>query len=287
MSQSITWRPLPHLGDATPWRRILVRTGIAIALAANVVLLLVAWRGLLFAPTPPDWLGLVDAANKISAGLDPYVGQTYAFRWSPLAAWLLVPFVTLGLPVWQLLHVASLLLRPRAFILASLVCFAFWVDVAMGNVVVFGFVLAYLALSGKRVGVIGFVVFALLVPRPLYIPLLVWLWLRHAELRPAMLLTAACVAVLTLATGYTASWFEILLSSTGDIANSTNMAPSALIGYAWIPIGVAASVWAFRRGWIGSASLLAAPYWLPYYFQMLLLDLVKWRDARGTPGRAS
>ncbi len=219
--------------------------------------------------------------------MDPYVGQTYAFRWSPLAAWILVPFAAAGLQVWQLLHVAVLFLLPRGMILVSIACFALWVDVAMGNVVTFGFVLAFLAMSGKRWGVLGFTVFALLVPRPLYIPLLIWLWLYNPDQRRGMVTAAAVIGVLTLATGYGASWLDMLLASTGDIANSTNMAPSAVIGYAWIPLGIAASALAFRRGWIGLASLLASPYWLPYYFQMVLLDLGRWRSLHEGAGRRS
>jgi hypothetical protein len=147
----------------------------------------------------------------------------------------------------------------------------------MGNVVTFGFVLAYLALSGQRHGTVAFTVFALLVPRPLYIPLLVWLWLRRPGERRWMFLAAIVVAILTLATGYAGSWFQILRDSTGDIANTTNMAPSALVGLAWVPVGVILSVLAFRRGWIGTASLLFSPYWLPYYFQMVVLDLIRRR----------
>jgi hypothetical protein len=45
----------------------------------------------------------------------------------------------------------------------------------MGKVVFFGFVLAYYALRGGRVAQ-SFTAFALLVPRPLYLPVLIWLW---------------------------------------------------------------------------------------------------------------
>jgi hypothetical protein len=247
-----------------------------------------AWQGLLFGANPPhDWQGLVDAANRIAAGVDPYVAQTYGFRWSPVAAWLLVPFVAAGLLAWQLLHVAALALLPRRLIIACLACFAFWVDVGMGNVLVFGFVLAYLALTGGRVGVIAFTIFALLVPRPLYVPLLLWLWLRQPEHRRLMVATAIGVAALTFATGHAWSWFEILSRSGQDIANPTNMAPSRIIGYAWVPIGIAASAWAFRRGWIGTASVLFSPYWLPYYFVMVLLDLRHVRPGSASLRRAS
>jgi hypothetical protein len=277
----VAWPSAPKITLSPGAKRVLTRTAVVVALTVNAILLVVTVRGLLFAPSPPDWQGLVDAANRIASGANPYVGQTYAFRWSPLAAWLLVPFTAAGLQVWQLLHFAALLVLPRSAILISVACFAFWVDVAMGNVVTFGFVLAYMALSGRRHGAVAFTVFALLVPRPLYIPLLVWLWLRQPTERRWMVAAAVVIGVLTLATGYAGSWFEILRDSTGDIANATNMAPSALIGYAWVPVGIVLSILAFRRGWIGTASLLFSPYWLPYYFQMVVLDLI--RRPKGEP----
>lgn len=43
------------------------------------------------------------------------------------------------------------------------------------------------------------------------------------------------------------------------------------------PFGLAASVIALWRGRVGLASLLASPYWLPYYFLMPLLD---WSNQR-------
>lgn len=257
-----------------PMRRVLTRTAIGVALAANAVLMVFAWQGLLSGSAPPDWLGLVDAANRVASGVDPYIGQTYGFRWSPVAAWLLVPVVAVGFQVWQLLHLAVLAVLPRRAVLLSLACFAFWVDLAMGNVVVFGFVLAYLALNGRSAGVLGFTAFALFVPRPLYIPLLLWLWLRNRDQRLPMVGIAVVIGLLTLATGYAWSWLEVLAKSSHDIVNASNMAPSKLIGYAWVPFGAVAAVWAFRRGRLGLASLLASPYWLPYYFQMVLLDFL-------------
>ncbi len=246
---------------------------VGLLIAANFVLLAVAWRGLLFAPSPPDWQGLVDAAARISHGLDPYGFDEFAFRWSPLAAWLLVPFTAMGLLVWQLLHVAALAALPRRLALIALVCFAFWVDVGMGNVVVFGFVLAYLALSRGRLFVVAFTVFALLVPRPLYVPLLIYLFLSRPEDRRSMLVASIGIVALTFATGWLPEWLNVLFTSGTDIANPTNMAPSRLIGLAWLPAAWVAAVIAYRRGRLGLASLLASPYWLPYYFVMLLLDL--------------
>jgi hypothetical protein len=265
-------RPLPRL---SPRLAFVARASFwGTLIVANFVLLAIAWRGILFAPPPPDWQGLVDAATRISQGQDPYAYQEFAFRWSPLAAWLLVPFAAAGLVVWQALHVAALAALPRKLAVLALACFAFWVDVGMGNVVVFGFVLAYLAMSRGRGFVIAFTVFALLLPRPLYVPLLVYLFMTRTQDRRAMVATAVVVAALTIATGWLPSWLTVLAASGGDIANATNMAPSRLVGLAWLPIAWLIAFAAYRRGKVGLASLFASPYWLPYYFLMPLLDLV-------------
>ena len=255
--------------------RIGRRTLLAGVLLVNAVLLAAAVHGLLFGERPPpDWTGVVIASQRILGGADPYVDQVLAFRWSPLAAWLFVPIAAAGFGLWQVLHVAVLAALSARLAIVTLACFAFWTDVAMGNVVTFGFVLAYLALSGNRLGILGFAVFALLVPRPLYIPVLIWIWIHQPTMRWPLVLVAVAITLLTLATGFAESWVSILLSSTGDIANPTNMAPSRLIGLAWVPIGIALGIVALRRGRIGLASLLFSPYWLPYYFLMVLLDFV-------------
>jgi len=274
-----TWRRVPSIPSVSPRAPFVVRATVLGALiGANFVLLAIAWHGLLFAPPPPDWQGLVDAAARISHGQDPYAYQEFAFRWSPLAAWLLVPISAAGLIVWQTLHVVALAALPRKLAVLALVCFAFWVDVGMGNVVVFGFVLGYLALSRGRVFVVAFTVFALLVPRPLYVPLVVFLFLSRPGDRRAMLATAVVVAALTLATGWLPSWLTVLATSGSDVANPTNMAPSRLIGLAWLPFAWVGAFLAYRRGRLGLASLLASPYWLPYYFLMPLLDFAPKRS---------
>ena len=262
-----TFRPSPRAAFVAR------RAFVGFVLAANFILLAIAVRGLLVVPLPPDWQGLVDAAHRISQGADPFAAQAHAFRWSPLAAWLLVPFAAAGLGVWQLLHFAALAALPRRIALITLLCFAFWVDVGMGNVVVFGFVLAWLALTKGRLSLVAFTIFALLVPRPLYVPVLVYLFLNRPEDRRAMVATGAVVLASTVATGWLPSWLTILAASGSDIANVTNMAPSRFMGLAWLPIAWVGAFVAYRRRRLGLASLLASPYWLPYYFLMVLLEL--------------
>ena len=59
-----------------------------------------------------------------------------------------------------------------------------------------------------------------------------------------------------------------------------NYGPSRFIGLLWIPIGVALAVLLTWRGRLGLASLAISPYWLPYYFLMLLLEFAPARQPR-------
>jgi hypothetical protein len=52
-----------------------------------------------------------------------------------------------------------------------------------------------------------------------------------------------------------------------------NLGPSALIGWAWVPIGLALGAWLTWKGRLGLASLAVSPYVLPYYLVMILLEL--------------
>jgi len=81
----------------------------------------------------------------------------------------------------------------------------------------------------------------------------------------------AVVAAMGLAT----EWLAALVGAQSELHADLNLAPSALIGAWWLPIGAAAAIWLTYRGRLGLASIAASPYWLPYYFLMLLLELVR------------
>ena len=61
---------------------------------------------------PTDWAIFEHAADRIAAGLDPYVETDsqfhLAFRWSPVVAWALVPITMLPFWVTAVLHVPVL-----------------------------------------------------------------------------------------------------------------------------------------------------------------------------------
>lgn len=235
---------------------------------------------------PFDWTNFVEAAQRFGTGTLYDQDPPYAFRWSPVAAWLL-GFVTLvPLWLWQLLHVAALpLLRPWLLTAAVLVSYPFWFDVQTGNLMTFVAVSGFLALRGNRAATAAFLVLTVLIPRPLMLPLAIWLlWRRPATRLPFAALFAAHAALVTVS-GYGADWLAAVADVNAEVANAYNFGPSAVIGALWIPIGLAIGAWLTWRGNLGMASMAVSPYWLPYYFLMLVLEFAGIRRDRGTqPG---
>jgi hypothetical protein len=106
----------------------------------------------------------------VLAATNPYDVQSYL--WSPVALPILAAVIPLGLVVWRLLHGAALLLisdwRVAALVAVS---WPFWWDLGIAaNVATFVFVAAWAALRGNRVGVWATFAMAVLMPRPLIVP---------------------------------------------------------------------------------------------------------------------
>jgi hypothetical protein len=229
-----------------------------------------------------DWSSFVEAGRRITSGGNVYaVEADYAFRYSPLLAYLFAALAPMGALAWRLLHIVALgaivvadrRLWPVAVL--ALVSWPFWFDVEAGNLITFVLVAGALALRGNRVGTGAFLLLSLLVPRPLMLPLLVWILWRRPNWRLPFAGMAVAVGLLTLLTALAGTWLQALLASTDEIASVLNFGPSRLIGLAWVPIGLVLAVFLTWRGRIGLASLAASPYWFPYYFVVLL-----WEAAR-------
>lgn len=222
-----------------------------------------------------DWENFIQAAARLEQGTLYEFEYPYAYRWSPVAAWIL-GFVTL-MPVWawQVLHLAVLpLLRPWWLAVACLVSYPLWFDIQTGNIMIFVTVAAIWAARGNGPATGLFLALTLLVPRPLMLPLAVWLLWRRPEWRlPFVLMFIGHAAVVSLS-GYGAEWLSALPTVAPEFTSEFNFGPSALIGLVWVPLGAALAVWLTARGRLGLASLAASPYWLPYYFLMLLLEFV-------------
>jgi hypothetical protein len=221
-----------------------------------------------------DWSNFVEAAERFGTGSLYDQESPYAFRWSPVAAWLL-GFVTLmPLWLWQVLHLVALpLLRPWLLAVAVLVSYPFWFDVQTGNLMTFVAVAGFLALRGSRAATALFLILAVLVPRPLMLPLAVWLLWQRPGARLPFLAFFVAHGLLVAWLGYAQDWFAALTDVNAELVNAYNFGPSRFIGAWWIPIGLVLAAWLTWRGNLGLASLAISPYWLPYYFLMLILEV--------------
>jgi hypothetical protein len=230
---------------------------------------------LVFLDGPPfDWWTFAEAAGRVGTGTlyewgaaSPG-GEPYTYRYSPLFAVVMMPFTALGIEAWRLLHLFALALLPWRMTLITLAFAPFWYDVLHGNVLTFGFVLAFGALRGSRWATLAYFALCVLVPRPLMLPVAAWIIWQRREWR----LPAVGFALVGLATLLYPGFASALLRS-GNVASIDNIGPSALIGWAWVPIGVVLGVLLTWRGRVGLASLVVSPYILPYSGVMVLLEL--------------
>lgn len=207
------------------------------------------------------------------------------FRWSPIAAWLLVPLAALGSAGWTALHVlAAFAFGSWRITAVVLVSFPFWMDALSGNVLTFVALAAWWALRGSRVATFVYLAMCLLMPRPLMLPVAAWIVWQRPEWRlpfaGMFALHAAAVAV----SGLGPQWLGVL-SASGELAHEWNWAPSRFIGPAWIPIGFALAAWLTWRGRLGLASVAASPYIFPYYALMLVLEISRPSTYQTLPSR--
>ena len=227
--------------------------------------------------TGPDWGLYVAAADRLVTGQPLYTDDAL-WRYSPIAAWIMVIVARLGLGVWRALHVVAVLtLRDWRWVALTLTTWPFWVDVSAGNTVVFAFVAGVHALRGSRIGGIVYIALLLLIPRPIQIPLAIWLLWKRPDLRvPAGLLFAAHAA-LVLISGQGPAWLAYTLKHGGDDAGAfaINVHPFPEWGLAWLVIGIPLAAVLTWRGRLGLASLALAPYWLAQYLLVGLWELVR------------
>jgi hypothetical protein len=276
------------LSMARPTRSVrFVLIAVAAGLLGAVNLYLAARSiGLVASGAPAvDWEQYVEASRRVATGGDLYaVTDTYAYHYSPLLAalfGLLAPLGTLG---WRALHVVAALALPSwPMRVIALLSWPFWYDVETGNVMIFVVLAGAWALAGSRWAAGIFFVLAILIPRPLMLPLVAWLLWRQPEWRVPVVAAFALHALAVVALGWGGEWLSALVAAGGDVAIPSNVGPSRFIGtLPWVLIGLPLAAFLTWKGRIGFASLAASPYWLPYYLLMPLLELVRWR-----PGPAS
>jgi hypothetical protein len=273
-------RALPALG---PRRFLLVVLAAGVAIPAGFLLLAlnamlierafinvgVFWQG-----SAVDW-NLLDHASHSA---DPYAWPTY--RWSPVAAPLLAAITSLGILAWRVAQVAALaVFRDWRAVILLVVTAPFWLDFAAGETMVFVAAAGWAAYRGSRAGTLAWFVLAVLMPRPLMLPLTAWLLWRRPETRSWFAAIFVVHGALVLGSGHAAEWVgRLLATAPREMSHQGNIAASRLIGAAWVPIGLLLGAWLTLKGRLGLASLAVQPYLFGYYLLMLVLEI---RPRRG------
>jgi hypothetical protein len=170
--------------------------------------------------------------------------------------------------VLNLLAVATL---PWRVALVSILLWPFWESQLHGSFTPLIFVSAWHALEGRTWGTVAFCTFAAFIPRPLMLPVLVVLLWRYPVARWAFIGAGVFVLAYSLAVGQLDDWVLRLVAVPAE--QPYNIAPSALIGSWWVPIGLALGAVLTWRGWYGLASLAVQPYLFTSYLLMGVLDL--------------
>lgn len=222
-----------------------------------------------------DWHAWLKVRPLIEAG-DLY-NPTHWFLWSPIAMWLMAYVVVpLGYSWWLALHLAAVpLLRDWRLIALTLVSVPFWVDTINGNSVVFVFVAGATALRGSRTGALASLALLVLMPRPVAFPLAVWLLWKRPYTRLPFLAMGAVTLTVCLVTGYLDDWIGFLFAiGLDNTTHFANLSPTALVGMAWMIVGVPLAAWLTWKGRVGLAGLAMSPYVLPMYPLVLVWDLL-------------
>lgn len=167
----------------------------------------------------------------------------------------------------------------RLLTIVVLLANPFWFDLWLGNIKVLVLWLASWGLTGRRWAVVGYLVLAVLVPRPLVIPLAVWFLWKEPWVRLPFVAMFGLHALGVVASGWGDEWLARLAAAAGnEVRSPYNYGPSQFIGMLWLPIGLVLGAVAWHRGRPALAGLLVAPYWLPYYFLLPLAELALRRE---------
>ena len=236
-----------------------------------------------------DWDQYVEASRRVSGGALYAVTETYAYHYSPLMAYLFGPLSWLGTIGWRALHVAAAVAMPTwPMRIAVLLSWPLWYDVEAGNILVFVVLAAAWALRGSRLATGAYLLLVLLVPRPLMLPLAIWLLWQRPEWRLPFAAAFLIHLATVLATGWGDDWLGAMLAAGGDVSIPSNIGPSRFIGtLPWLAVGLPLAAWLTWKGRVGLAGLAASPYWLPYYLLTLALELPRRNESGGQASTAA
>lgn len=252
----------------------LVGSAMALAVVVNVIGLATI---VIDHARPFDFDNYVEAARRFPLGTLYDWDDPYRYHYAPQLAPVLGLLTSGGVLLWRAAHFVALALLPsRRLALILLISWPFWADVNNGNLMVFVLLAAAWALRGNAIAVAAYLVLCALIPRPIMLPLLGWiLWQRPAWRLPFVGIVALVVAS-AVPTGYLGDWVASFnTSGVKDMANDFNLSPSRFVGSWWLLVGIPLGVWLTLRGRIGWAGMAISPYLLPYWVQMLGLELVR------------
>jgi hypothetical protein len=102
-------------------------------------------------------------------------------------------------------------------------------QLAGGNTMIFVVVAGVLAFRGSRPAAVVYLALLFLMPRPLQVPLAVWLIWKMPEIRWPALIVFVVHAAVVLASGMAGDWFA---NMAGHVSPLGNYGPSELIGTA-------------------------------------------------------
>jgi hypothetical protein len=251
------------------------------ALAALVVApnLWLVWRaiGLIVnGEVAVDWVQYVAAGDRFFDPPSLYaVTNDYAYRYSPFLAPLFGLIAPIGAIGWRVLHLVAAAALPNwPMRIIALLSWPFWYDVQTGNILIYVVLLAAWALRGNRVVAVAYLLLLIMVPRPLMVPVGLWLLWRRPELRVPFIVILLVHSTAVLVGGWAPDWIGTLTATSEDALLPSNVGPSRFIGAWWLLIGLPLSGLLTLWGRLGWASLAASPYWLPYYLLMLVLETI-------------
>ncbi len=256
----------------TGWRRTAAWGFLAagsLAVSLPIALAFSHWR-------LQDWDLMTAAGQRVVLGLSPFDptpgpgGGTW--RYSPLLAYGFAFAAPIGRVGWALAPFALLLLlRDWRLIAIFLMAVPFWRDVENGLSFIEIPLVALIALRGSYLGGLALVALAVLMPRPMMIPLVGWQLWKDRRLRlPSLVVTVVLTAGAVL-TGWGTEWIRELLRVTVS-AQAGQFSIIGLIGPLWATMPVVA-IWLTWRGHLGFAALAISPYWTPAYPLVLILEI--------------
>lgn len=262
-------------------RWTVIATCTALGLVALLLALGAPWTG-------RDLAMFLDAGHRMAAGQSPYADPL--FRYSPAFAALvaMLPSGAVSLAVWRTASVAALALSLRGAttpLTIAVIAPAVVFDLASGNVTCFALALMIAVLRWPSVRTAAaYAVFVVLVPKPAFLPVLLYAFVTIPAARRSLVLVGLAGAAMLAVPGYAGA----LLAGGGEtgffISSAIRLPAVATVGL--VACGVVVAVLGLR--WprvLGAASVLVSGYWFPYVFAPLALTTLPPGSRLGQPHR--